>query len=147
MKARIGSIEVEGTPEEILALMQSLPGGAMGSAATSAAVALGGREYVSEEVAFKALKRRPLSREQATLLSLLNKNYPAWTTALDLQKATKYKGSQLAGLLGAFGKRVGATEGYKAGTWFFDQEWNYEKDCNHYRLPEGVRRAVERVGL
>jgi hypothetical protein len=79
-----------------------------------------------EEVAFRVLKRRPLSVAQARLLATLLKNGKAWTTAKDLQNATKYNPSQLAGLFGAFGKRVTGTDGYEDGMSFFEWEWDYE---------------------
>ncbi|MBA3651644.1 MAG: hypothetical protein H0W66_09250 [Chthoniobacterales bacterium] len=145
MRAKIGSVEIEGTPDEISALLRSLPLGTLDAPKANLLTSNG--KYVSEEIAFRVLKRRPLSKEQRILLSLLVQNFPNWTNAKDLQKATKYRPSQLAGLLGAFGKRVGATEGYSAGFWFFDQEWDYEQDCNRYRLPEGVINAARRAGL
>ena len=146
MKAKIGSIEVDGTPEEIAALIRELPMG-MSIATQPHSSAVPERKFVSEEVAFKVLKRRPLSIEQSAALSLMRKNHPNWTLAFDLQKATNYAPNQLAGLLGALGKRVGSTEGYVKNTAFLDQEWDYEKDCYRYRLPEGVLAAVKRAGL
>lgn len=148
MKARFGTIEVEGEPAEIAALIRSLQPD-LGEPAAGGSVADNGagKTFVSEEVAFRVLKRRPLSREQTLILALLKNNHPAWTSAFELQKAAKYNGSQLAGLLGAFGKRIASTEGYKPGTWFFDQEWDYEQDCNRYRLPQSALAAVQRAGI
>jgi hypothetical protein len=147
MKANInsnGSIEVQdGTPEEIFALARlmadKLPSASKPSAASASSADM------SEEVAFKVLKRRPLSEAQAKLLAFLLQNEGAWTTAKDLQKATNYNASQLAGLFGAFGKRVSGTEGFVEGTSFFEWEWDYEVDCYKYRLPVDVLRAVARV--
>jgi len=146
MRAKIGSVEIEGTAEEISAVLRSLPLGTLDHSPLIESAAKSGK-FVPEELAFRVLKRRPLSSEQRPLLSLLARNHPSWTSAFELQKATKYKPSQLAGLLGAFGKRVTATNGYLAGMWFFDQEWDYEQDCNRYRLPEGVLNAVRRAGI
>lgn len=142
MKAKIGSVEVEGTPEEIASLMQLV--------SSESAVAKHdqpGRNYVSEDVAFRALKRRPLLPTQGAVLAKLKANYPSWTLAKDLQKVTNYNRNQLAGLFGAFGKRVAATEGYVSNTWFFDVEWNYDADCYQYRLPPSVLSAVKRAGI
>lgn len=143
MKARFGSVEVEGPPHEIAALIRDM----QGDGGAVASPKRGGKAFVSEDVAFKVLKRRALSPGQTAMLKLLRRNHPSWTTAHDLQKATQYDANQLAGLLGAFGKRVAATEGYAQGTWFLDQEWDYEQDCNKYRLPETVLAAVGRAGI
>lgn len=151
MKARLGDIEVEGTVEEVASLIRSLQGSAIGGGDTRegavAPIPASSRKYVAEDIAFKVLKRRSLSREQIAMLKALKTNHPGWTTATELQRVTRYKPAQLAGLLGAFGKRVTATEGYRKGTWFFDQEWDYEQDCNRYRFPDAVLTAVSRAGL
>lgn len=147
MKAKIGNVEVEGTPDEIAELLRRMPLASFPVAPARDQPSSAGRHYVSEEVAFRVLKRRPLSGEQKTVLSSLKANYPAWTLAKDLQKATGYNRNQLAGLFGAFGKRVASTDGYVEHTWFFDAEWNYDADCYQYRLPPGVKTAVERAGL
>lgn len=145
MKARIGTVEVEGTPEEIGALLRSFndspPTGGIPTPSSA------GDTFVSEEIAFRALKRRQLSPEQKIMLSLLKANNPAWTTAKELQKAMGYSPSQFAGLMGAFGKRIGSTDGYVDYTSFFEQEWDYEQDCNRYRLPAGPLAAVRRAGI
>ncbi|MDP9056321.1 MAG: hypothetical protein M3N34_03155 [Pseudomonadota bacterium] len=145
MKAKIGGIDVEGTPEEILTFSRMIENAATPPAVPPLNKAAGDERFVSEEVAFKVIKRRPLSPGQSTVLALLLRNSGTWTTAKDLQKATKYEPSQLAGLLGAFGKRVSSTDGYVEGTAFFEVEWDYEKDCHKYRLPSGPLAAVERV--
>ena len=146
MKAKIGSFEVEGTPEEIGRLIREM-GTVTSSQGDRKAETEGGRQFVPEEVAFKAIKRRALSDAQKALLSALAMGHPSWTSAHDLQKATSYSPNQLAGLLGALGKRVAATEGYPQGAVFLDYRWDYDEDCYFYRLPEGVFSAVKRAGL
>jgi hypothetical protein len=145
MKATMNGVEIEGTPEEVAALLRSMaPSGVGQSSDSHPTVPV---NQLTEDVAFRALKRRPLSDEQATLLSLLRRNHPNWTSAKDLQKATKYNPNQLAGLLGAFGKRVASTEGHRSGTYFFEVKWDYDKDCYIYRLPDPSLAAVVRAGL
>src|SRR5687768_15219542 len=107
MKARFGSVEVEGTPEEIAELMRFLPS-QNATAANQEQPTASGRQFVSEEVAFRTLKRRALLDKQRAVLAKLKADYPSWTLAKDLQKVTKYNRNQLAGLFGAFGKRVSA---------------------------------------
>ena len=149
MKARINGIDVEGTLDEIASLLRQF-GSAVasnGPAVAGADVPSGRQSSMDEDFAFRVLKRRPLSREQTLVLSLLRRNHPSWTTAFDLQKATKYNPNQLAGLLGAFGKRVAATEGHQKGQYFFEVVWDYDLDCYTYRLVEAARSAVIRAGL
>ena len=142
MKATINGIEVEGSLDEIASLVRQF-----GSASATGEAPPGSKSPMEEDFAFRVLKRRPLSREQTAVLSLLRQNHPDWTTAFDLQKETKYKANQLAGLLGAFGKRVAATEGHQKGQYFFEVVWDYDLDCYKYRLVDAARSAVIRAGL
>ena len=148
MKARFGEVEVDGTVDEVAALIQQLRGDMSpdGKAVDSASPDEPNK-FISEEVAFRAFRRRPLSKQQELVVQTMIRNHPGWSTAAELQAATKYSPSQLAGLLGAFGKRVYATEGYKKGRWFLDQEWDYENGANKYRLPEAVLAAAKRAKL
>lgn len=147
MKAKFGSVEVEGTPDEIATLLQRMSVNVPTADMPREPSATAGRHYVSEDVAFRALKRRSLSIPQGIVLAKLKVNYPAWTLAKDLQTVTGYNRNQLSGLFGAFGKRIAATDGYLPDTWFFDVEWNYDADCYQYRLPPTVLSAVERAGI
>ena len=147
MKAKIGNIEVEGTPDEIATLLSRMPLAAYPVTQDPAQTPRSGRTFVSEEVAFRALKRRPLSDQQGAVLTKLKASYPDWTSAKDLQKVTDYTRNQLAGLFGAFGKRVAATDGYVSDSWFFDTEWSYDKGCYQYRFPPAVYSAVQRAGI
>jgi hypothetical protein len=154
MKAKIGSIQIDGTPEEIADLIRKLEISPfnLGDMMTKRdflqpQVDPDAGPFVSEEIAFRVLKRRSLSAEQLTMLALLCSAGEDWTSAKAIQKALNYKTSQFSGMLGAFGKRVASTPGYRDGTTFFDQEWDYEEDCFRYRLPEDVIDAVKRVGI
>lgn len=145
MKAKIHGVEVEGDVDDIAALILKLQ---VNTVPLTDEFPTGpNQKFVSPEVAFRAIRRRSLSVDQETILRTLKRNHPNWTTATELQKALGYSPSQLAGLLGAFGKRVYATEGYVKGQWFFDQEWNYDEGSNQYRLPESVLAAVARANL
>ena len=117
------------------------------STMSAPAVEIAKEEVVSEDVAFRMLKRRPLSDHQRALFKTLRQNYPDWTSAQNLQKATEYNPNQLAGLLGALGKRVSSTDGYVRGSLLLEYRWDYDDDCYYYRLPETVKSAVERAGI
>jgi hypothetical protein len=153
MKAKIGDLEVDGTPDEIAKLVNALEQGPL-----SAWRSLAGRNllkpkeassgpFVSQEIAFRVIKRRPLSQEQSKMLSILRKAGDEWVSAKALQASLGYSSSQLAGMLGAFGKRLSGTDGYIEGTWFFDQDWDYASSCYQYRLPDSVRSAVVKAGV
>ena len=146
MKAKIGTVEVEGTPQEISQLFWSMGLQNFGKPAGAASNG-GDRSFVSQDVAFRMLKRRPLSDGQRAVFALLRKNHPDWTSAAELQRAAKYNPNQLAGLLGALGKRVSSTDGYESGSVLLDYRWDYDDDCYYYRLPDDVKAAVERAAI
>lgn len=140
---------IEGTPEEVLSVAKGLDVGGPSSppvitaAAPSIDLDPDERVFVSTEVARKVLGRRPLSHEQKVVLTTLAKRHPAWVPAAELQAAISYTPAQFAGLMGAFGRRFTHTDGFVAGTWLFDAEWNYDKGAYDYRLPDTVLEAMK----
>ncbi|MGO7360987.1 hypothetical protein [Rhizobium leguminosarum] len=140
---------IEGTPEEILSVMPHLR--MTGTVVTTAEVKSapedrnnsGEKTYIDTRVARKVLTRRGLKDQQIAVLKLLYKAHPKRVLATDVQKAIKYTPAQLAGLMGAFGRRLSHTEGYISGDWFFVQEWNQAAHCYEYGLPESIRQALE----
>lgn len=145
MRATIEGIEVEGTPAEVAAFARDLRSGSKPIQVPSDPHQ--DTKFVSEDFAFRVLRRRPLSNETSKMLQMLVKATPKWTAAKGLEKALDYSRSQLGGLFGAFGKRVNATDGYIKGAAFFDWEWNYEENCWQYRLPPASLAACRRAGL
>jgi hypothetical protein len=151
MRAIVDGVTVEGTPGEIAELLKALKPDRTSSApskAFSANVGIGGIDrhpYLNEDTAFRALKRRPLSKEQKVFFTELAKRYPEWALSTDLQNATGYSKAQFSGLLGALGKRINSTEGFEAGTWFYDNKWDFDSDCYGYRLPEHLIDVVNRA--
>lgn len=104
-------------------------------------------EYVSPAVAFRALTRIKLGKETKQVLSRIYEGGDAWTTATSLQEEIGYTPAQFAGLMGAFGRRLVNTPGYVLDSSFFEQEWDFDKSCYRYRLPESVRAAVEKARI
>ena len=154
MKAKIGHIEIEGGPDEIALLIRSLGNikilqsveDSEPELETESTITDDG-QFVSTKVAKRALKRRRLSAAQRALLGELRDNFPEWTSALRLQKVTKYNPNQLGGLLGAIGKRVAGTDGYVPGSGFLDWVWDSAENCYLYRLPSSVYEAVAQFEL
>lgn len=104
-------------------------------------------EFVSSDVAFRALTRIKLGKETKAVLSRIYMGGEAWTTATVLQKEIGYTPNQFAGLMGAFGRRLVNTPGYVLHSAFFEQEWDEERSCYIYRLPPSVRSAVEKARI
>ena len=104
-------------------------------------------EYVSSDVAFRALTRIKLGKETKAVLGTIHAGGEAWTTATVLQKKINYSPSQFAGLMGAFGRRLVNTPGYVLHSAFFEQEWDSDRSCYIYRLPPSVRLAVEKARI
>lgn len=140
-----GSV-VEGSPEEI-AQYEAF---AKSHAASDGSVSSTGAgevdwEFVSTDVAFRALTRIKLGKETKAVLRLIYEGGDAWTSAAALQKEIGYSPAQFAGLMGAFGRRLANTAGYVLHSSFFEYEWDAERSCYLYRLPAPVRAAVEKA--
>ncbi len=138
---------LEGPPDEVIAVAKGLNiGGAAPLAAPDLPLvkpASDEKAFVSTNVARKVLNRRPLSKEQKIVLTTLAKAHPDFVPATDLHAATGYAPAQLAGLMGAFGRRFTHTDGFVANTLLFDYEWNEEAGIYNYRLPDSVLEAMK----
>ena len=104
-------------------------------------------EFVSSDVAFRALTRVKLRKETKAVLSRIYMGREDWTPATVLQNEIGYSPSQFAGLMGSFGRRLVNTPGYVLHSAFFEQEWDDERSCYLYRLPPSVRAAVEKARI
>jgi hypothetical protein len=145
-----GSV-IDGTPEEIAQYeafqkFHSVPQPGKSQAAEDSAPEVDW-EYVSSDVAFRALTRIKLGKETKAILSRIYVGADAWTTATALQEEIGYSPSQFAGLMGAFGRRLINTPGYVLHSAFFEQEWDAERSCYLYRLPPSVRVAVKKARI
>jgi hypothetical protein len=153
MKITTTTTTLEGRPDELAAYQTQIAGPGTPPPAASvepqdAPIAKEHREEAEESVKFvkldlarRVLSRRPLSREQKIVLVSLYRAHPDKLTTLELQRATGYAARQMAGLMGAFGRRLTHTRGYEEGDRFFDWVWN--DDGWHYGLPDSVREAME----
>jgi hypothetical protein len=150
MRVTINGFEVEGTPEEVAALIRAhgSASSAQGSAEKdeqSHTVAEDER-FASEKIAYRALCRRPLSSAQRTLFRTLSDAYPGWVSSSKLQAATSYNPNQLGGVLGAIGRRLSQTEGYVRDSALIEWMWDADENEYAYRLPPSVQNAVRRIG-
>ena len=140
-----GSV-VEGTPEE-LAQYEAFgkSQAALGKAVQPTDSGDADWEFVSAEVAFRALTRIKLGKQIRTVLKRVYRAADRWTSAAALQEEVGYTPAQFAGLMGAFGRRVANTPGYVVNSSFWEWEWDAEQSCYLYRLPPSVRAAVEKA--
>jgi hypothetical protein len=149
MRVTIDGFEVEGTPEEIAALIRAQGRAHSASAETKSALEeqLTGDDerFASEKIAYRALRRRPLSVAQRSLFRSLSSAYPNWVSASQLQASTGYNPNQLGGLLGAIGRRLSQTEGHALGSSMIEWVWNADEGEYAYRLPPTVYAAVRRI--
>lgn len=135
-------IVLEGTAEEVGQVVQALPPMTMvrtssvvkseeetPSATTVSESASGDKKCVSEEFARRVLTRRPLSRAQTIMLDTLRDAYPQKVPIADLHAVTGCAPAQFAGVMGAFGRRTAATDGYDREARFF--KWGKDEDEAH----------------
>ena len=149
-------IRIEGTSAELSEVLRALPGTAMvhtaaveltdkvvDSSTTSESSEEASR-FVTIRFARLALTRIPLSKAMKRVLRALHEAEEKWLPQAMLQDVAGYsRPKQLAGLMGAFGKRLANTEGFDPGAWFFEYDWDEEEEIWNYRLPETVRKALE----
>lgn len=152
MKTTLDGSIIDGTPEEIAQYeaFQKFHGASSPQKPPVESEIAGSNvdwEFVSSDVAFRALTRIKLGKETKLVLNRIYAGGEAWTTATQLQKETGYTPSQFAGLMGAFGRRLVNTPGYVLHSTFFEQEWDGERSCYLYRLPPSVRSAVEKARI
>jgi hypothetical protein len=140
-----GSI-VEGTPEE-LAQYEAFAKPQIAPSKDVRPIDAGGEdwEFVSVDVAFRALTRIRLGKQVRAVLRRVYRGGEQWTSAAALQEEVGYTPAQFAGLMGAFARRVANTPGYVANSSFWEWDWNAEQSCYLYRLPPSVRAAVEKA--
>jgi hypothetical protein len=149
MRVTIDGFEVEGTPEEIASLIRAQ--GRTPSASASVNILddetckSDDERFASEKIAYRALRRRPLSVAQRALFRSLLTAYPNWVSASSLQDSTGYNPNQLGGLLGAIGRRLSQTEGHALGSSMIEWVWNADEGEYAYRLPPSVCAAVRRI--
>lgn len=103
-------------------------------------------KFVTTEFARRVLMRRPPPSEPfQTMLKALAKAHPEWLPRRELRRvvADDYTPQQLAGLMGAFGRRMSHTDEYDEEAHFFDYQWSEEEQDWVYRLPDSVLEALK----
>lgn len=167
MKLRI--LDVEGNPEELATFYKGLGGSALGAsggylspsepssiseAANNSGVvpesspeAAKASGPVSLHFARRVLSRRVLSPQMKLILKQVHDAHPTLVPSADLQTLTSYTGSQLAGLFGAFGRRVANTDGHVPGLSFWKYEFDQASNAWCYGLVDEAREAIHLEGI
>lgn len=99
-------------------------------------------EFPTVEFARRVLTRRDLRRRQKIVFEVLKDAHPGWVSRDELCAATDYTAHQLAGLMGAFGRRTARTEGYEQGASLFETKWDVELEAYRYRLSDSAFEAL-----
>ena len=92
----------------------------------------------AEDVAvLRVLNRRPLSTSMRKVLKTLIKAGPAGLTTTEISEAVGISRAELAGVFGAFGRRVANTPGWPEGVAFAEYARDEDDDARwRYWLPQ-----------
>ncbi|MBL43318.1 MAG: hypothetical protein CMN71_00970 [Sphingomonadaceae bacterium] len=147
MRATVNGIEVEGTPSEIAELLDAMGKSSGGDPAQpqSDTQPDGDEVEITEQFAYRTLKRIPLSSFQKSLLKSLRRAHPEWLLASEISRQHGWTGTQLGGVLGGLGRRLTATKGYQYGYELWNWKWDEDEGEYAYRLPEAVIAAFDRL--
>lgn len=151
MRAIVDGIEIEGTPAEVAEFVRSMKidPDISGVRTENAHSSIHETEdsAITENFAYRVLKRRALSSNQRQLLTVLKKANDEWILASEITRHFGWDGTQLGGVLGGLGRRITATKGYKDGYALWDWRWDDDEGTWAYRLPKAVLAALDRIEL
>jgi predicted transcriptional regulator with HTH domain len=156
MRATFDGIEIEGTPDEIAKFVTSIRSVRLGYLARPSVEGEGeapspdeddAEVGITEQFAYRTLRRLPLSKFQKDLLISLKDAHPGWKLSSELQEALNCSPTQLGGIFGGLGRRVTATKGYKTGYGLWEWKWDDDEGEYAYRLPDGTMKALAKVIL
>jgi hypothetical protein len=154
MRAVVKGIEIEGTPAEIAALINSLeeafPQSDHVQPRSQSNQRAGGDDEestITADLAYRILRRIPLSDMQKSFLLIVKAAYPDWVRASQVQSELSWTGTQLGGVLGGLGRRLSATKGVGHGDALWVWKWDDDEGEYAYRLPSASVEALDRMGL
>jgi len=150
---KVRLVEVEGDPEEVLKVRQLFgavseyverPNGTSESREIPS-VGLHNGGSISVDGVLRVLTRRALHSNIKKVLKVLLQA-PKGVRSEELAKAVGIDRAQLAGVLGAFGRRIANTPGWPVGAHLIEVRRD-ENDRKRYHLPSLVRSALEKMDL
>jgi hypothetical protein len=149
MRTTVDGIEIEGTPAEFAELLASLRATQQASEKNGETqevdVVPAGRDGISEQFAYRALRRLPLSEAQKGFLKALRESSPKWVLSSALQEALNCSPTSLGGVMGGLGRRVSATKGFRPEFGLWEWKWDEDEGQFAYRLPPTVVGALDRL--
>jgi len=147
---------LEGTPEEVIRVWNAMKGGAVdaksatitddATALTSATAAPVNGAGITPDLILRVLTRRELSVPIRKELKVLIKAGDKGLTTTETAKAVGIDRGQLAGVNGAFGRRIENTDGWPSGVRIIER-YRDDAGVRRLRLPEAVRAALEKFDL
>ena len=148
---KVRFVEVEGSPEEVMSVSRlfggsSGPTGSEVSPPQSPGLSVPVNGVVSEDRVLKVLKRRELQPNIKKLLKALQQAGHKGMTSGEIADKLNLKTTQLAGVFGAFGRRVVTTPGWPAGVKILETSRD-EKGRRRYHLPTVLRGALDKLTL
>ena len=141
----------KGTPEEIAAIIEAV------QAAKTVQTTIQQTDqraapdeppkFVSVEIMYLALTRRPLTENTRIMLKTLCEAEEAgrYVSRATLCQATGLTLAQLNGVLGKFGARVIGTNGYDGTSSYLEYGRDESTGEGTYRLPEALRNGVREI--
>lgn len=153
---RLRFIEAEGTPEELMqirGLFENAPEQVSVKLNTpehlepqSVSIPAANGALVTTDLVLRVLTRRELHANVKKVLKALLRAGPKGMSSEEVAKAVSIDRGQLAGVFGAFGRRIANTKGWPVGADIIA----YRRDENgrkRYYLPDVVRTALEKFDL
>ena len=150
MRATIDGVEIEGTPAEVAAFLAAIRADFKQSpkkVEVDTTAESDNQTEITENFAYRALRRLPLSVAQKLLLRTLKAAHPKWTLSSQLQTALNCSPTSLGGVFGGLGRRVSATKGYASSFNLWDWMWDDDEGEWAYKLPDAVMIALDRAGV
>lgn len=149
---KVRFIEVEGDPEEVIRvrhLFSEAPGSLSDASKRVEATQDTGTSngaLVTSDLVLRVLTRRELHANVKKVLKTLMKAGVKGLTSAEIAKAVGIDRGQLAGVLGAFGRRIANTSGWPVGADIIEQRRD-DEGRRHYFLSATVSAALEKLSL
>lgn len=153
MAVRVRFVEVEGEPEEVMRLSALFGGSSekvrreehVPNASEPTETSVANVRSVTPELVLRVLTRRELRANIKKALKALQRS-PKGMTSEELAKAVGIDRGQLAGVFGAFGRRVAHTKGWPADAAIISERRD-ENGRRVYHLAPVVLTALEKGNL
>jgi hypothetical protein len=151
MDMKMRTLEFDGSPEEFSKVSHMFTGVPEASVSSSKGrqdaaeiQADAPRGQITPEIVLRVLNRRSLSSSMRKVLKALVKAPTGGLTTSEIAEAVGISRAELAGVFGAFGRRVANTAGWPAGVAFAEYARDDDDDKARWRywLPQAFHEAL-----